>query len=269
MAPRLTILLAALIVAGCGSEAPKPATVSSAVDLALTGSGPEPRCSKLLSERFVREVYGSAAACQKQEAERTDTELHDGRASAPQVTGDGATVRVALPTGASGTMSLRREGGLWKLDRYEDDLLHALFDSYLLDQLKLTASEPGLNAAGAARCLKDRVRVMGAARFRRFAYAVIGNRDEAGVVLEDLIADCLADPSTGRGGRSYLRPRLERELLASAKEAGYGSKEMKCVRRGLRSISDRSVYEHFKRDQSAAPPPATVKMAAMLESCAK
>ncbi len=76
-------------------------------------------------------------------------------------------------------MTLRREGELWKVDRYEDDLLHALYDRYLFDQLKLTASEPGLNEAGAASCVEDRIKTIGAARFRGFAYAVIGNRDEA------------------------------------------------------------------------------------------
>jgi hypothetical protein len=150
---RLASFLVRLAVAGCGSEAERPATVDSTIEQALNGSGPEPRCSKVLSARFLREVYASAAACQKEEAERTDTELHDG--------------------------------------------LHALFDGYMFDQLKQTASEPGLNDAGAASCVK-----------------------------------------------------------------------MQCLRRGLRSVSDRTIDEHFKRDQSAAPPPATLKLAAILESCA-
>ncbi len=97
---RLTIFLLVLAVAGCGGKDKPPATVASTVEQALNGSGPEPRCSTVLSERFLREVYGSAAACEKVEAERTDTELHDGRAATPQVTGERATVRVALPTDA-------------------------------------------------------------------------------------------------------------------------------------------------------------------------
>ena len=36
----------------------------------------------------------------------------------------------------------------------------------MFNQLKLTASEPGLNHAGAAGCVEDRIKTIDAARFR-------------------------------------------------------------------------------------------------------
>jgi hypothetical protein len=262
----VSIVSVLLAVAGCGGETQKPASLDGTVEQALNGKGPEPRCSTVLSARFVRETYGSAAACKTVEAKRTDTELHDGRAAAPQVTGDSATVQVTLPTDASGVMRLRREAGAWKVDRYEDDLLHALFDGYLLEQVKLTASKPGLNESGAASCVDDKVEAMGADGFRRFAYGALGNRPEAETQLKKLIPECLTDPRSGSGGESYLRPYLEDDIVKAAQGEGYDSEAVECIRRKFASVSDRQILEHVTRDKSA-PPPATEEIAALIGSC--
>jgi hypothetical protein len=168
---RLTLVVALLFAAGCGSEAlarspAAPSTVSGAVEQAMHGNGLKPRCTRLLSANFVREVCGSDARCEAAGGEKSGAQLPEGRATGVQVSGDRARVRITLPSAASGVLRLRREDGLWKLDRYDDDLVRAIFVGYVVDQLKRAASKPGLDTAAAQDCVDERAEALAGGRHR-------------------------------------------------------------------------------------------------------
>ena len=146
-------------------------------------------------------------------------------------------MRISFASGGAGTIELIRDDGAWKLDRYDDDFLRALMTPYLLQQVKLTASKPGLNDAGAGACVHEWVDDMAPARFRRFADGVLGNREPAAAPMQDAIAGCLADPRSGRGGQSYLRLYLVRDVVSEARDHGYDAHAIACIRRGLRSLT--------------------------------
>ena len=65
----------------------------------MHGNGLKPRCTRLLSANFVREVYGSDARCKAAGGEKSGAQLPESRATGIQVSGDRARARITLAVG--------------------------------------------------------------------------------------------------------------------------------------------------------------------------
>jgi hypothetical protein len=214
-----------------------------------------------------RDTYGSIAACKRVVGERSGPMLENVRIDGARETGATANARATLPDGGSGDLQLRRVGDAWRVDGYDDGLRHALAAYLTFEQLRMTASKPGLNADGARECVVQRLDDMPDDRVGSYIYAAVGERGEgADEELESLIVGCLTDPRSGRGGESYLRPYFVQDTVAAARGQDYTDAELRCFERKLEAFTDEEIAEHVSRDK-ANPPPSTVRMGEALMAC--
>jgi hypothetical protein len=220
----------------------------------------------LHTERFVRATYGSIAACKRVGRERNGPLLKDVRIDDARESSDTATARLTLPDGGSGELQLRRVDDGWRVAGYDVALLHALGSYMTFEQVRMTASQPGLNADGARACVAQRLDDMPDDSLRSYVYTAVGARREGIDDVVTLIARCLADPRSGRGGQSYLRPYFVQDAVAAARRKGLTDAELRCFERKLGAFTDEEIAEHVARDK-ADPPPSTRRMAEALVAC--
>lgn len=258
MLRRLVIPLA-LALTACGGAAQEPASPSSVVDAAVEGADGERWCTQLLTARFVREAYGDLGHCRTVHGDGTAA-FEGVRATAPRVTGDRASAQLTFEDGAGGKVLLRREDDAWRIDGYDDAFYAALVKFVFNDQVRLTAERPGLNRAGAAACVDDRLASHPPERVRDIGLAAVGAREQFEQTLQTTVLICLGDDRSGEGGRSYFRIHLERQLIDElGADAG-------CVRRQMRSVTDQEIVSHVGRDKND-PPPATERIGKLMERC--
>jgi hypothetical protein len=131
----LLVTLCAL-AAGCG-EPDRPPTrseqIETAVKRVLESDTVVDQCETGVSERFVREVYGTRAQCRRANApvpEDDDSPNDSAQISATRVDGTRATTGVTLTSArgarASGRVALVRVGSAWKVDRLGIDYLRGV-----------------------------------------------------------------------------------------------------------------------------------------------
>lgn len=113
---------------GNGDEQQRPApaaTISKNAATVIGSSDPGPVCRGLVTERYVRDAYGSAQGCRDAQAAEGSFEVRV-RVSRIEVEGDGATA-VAIPLGGPNEgietdVALVLEGDVWKVDRLRADV---------------------------------------------------------------------------------------------------------------------------------------------------
>lgn len=170
------------LAAGCGggdssSDANSDVDeIRVAVERVMESESVEDQCERGVSERFVREVYGTLARCREANRPDGDDEPDSATISATRIDGDKATTGVTLTSAkgarATGRVALVEDAGTWKLDRLGVDFLRSIFQA--LPKEAETADERLVLdcLATASRELSDR-------EVRRVGNLLIGQRLEA------------------------------------------------------------------------------------------
>jgi hypothetical protein len=176
-------LLAALcaLAAGCG-EPDRPPTqreqIETAVKRVLESQTVADQCEAGVSERFLREVYGTLAQCRRAnapapEAQDDDAPNDSARIAATRIDGDRATTGVTLTSArgarASGRVALVRVGSTWQVDRFGVDFLRSVFAT--LPEEGRTAQERRILG-----CLARATRTLSDDAVRRIANLVVSQR---------------------------------------------------------------------------------------------
>lgn len=188
-------ILAALcvVVAGCGAGGDDDAAsgddaqIAAAVERLMESERVEDQCEVAVSDRFVREVYGTVAACRTVNTDDDDSPPDTATTAATRIDGADATTAVTLTSvkgsRASGRIALVRDGERWKVDRLGVDFLRSVFAT--LHHEAESAQERVVIG-----CFAEAARAMSDAEVRSFGNQVIGQRLEDGS-LPAAVVDCV------------------------------------------------------------------------------
>jgi hypothetical protein len=234
---RLVLLVAAVLalafaVGACGSgsdsgsdqpEPPSPREQVSAVALRLLETT-DPRVGcRLMTRRYVAEMYRTMARCLADDGEDG---LRGGRVEQVEVTGERATAQVEVPprdglTRIAGTLELAREGGAWRVDRSGTAFLRSL--------LIAGAGKPGdrglASSAPVRRCMQKQFAAISDGAVRRFA-ALGSSRDRRfRAATLRLVGRCPAAVA------DYVSAALVRALRDEGRPPAF----LRCMRRELRT----------------------------------
>lgn len=178
-------MLAALctVAAGCGGgdSSSRAQTdreqIRAAVERLMESESVEDQCETAVSDRFVREVYVTAARCRAtNRVDADDDEPDSATIFATRIDRHKATTGVTLTsakgTRATGRIALVKVSGTWKVDRLGVDFLRSILEA--LPKEASTAQERLVLSclAAASRALSDR-------EVRRVGNLMIGQRLEA------------------------------------------------------------------------------------------
>lgn len=132
---RLCLIVACLVVAGCGKDDPPSDNkqIASVLTRTATSADVKVQCETAVSRHFVQEVYGNLEHCRLVNEPDPDDDLPTGATIvATRVDADKATTRMTIVGGAldgvSGRLALVRTNGAWKLDRFGDDFLRSAIE---------------------------------------------------------------------------------------------------------------------------------------------
>lgn len=197
-ARRLSLVLVCAFAAGCGAgDAPSDAEqITRAVERVLESGSVTDQCQTGVSDRFVREVYGTRAHCREANEPRAGDPPPDmAQVSATRIRGDRATTGVTLTSvkgsRATGRLALVKIGDTWKVDRLGVDFLRSVFST-------LPAEAGSVAERRLLRCVADAARELPDADVRRIGNLVVGRRLAPGS-LPGGVAACLrgGGPATG------------------------------------------------------------------------
>lgn len=184
MAPRThtarlaRVILAALCMAaaGCGGNdeaASDDEQIRAAVERLMESKSVEDQCVAGVTDRFVRDAYGTLARCRTANTDDENSEPDSATTSATRVDGANATTAVTLTSvkgsRATGRVALVRQKGMWKVDRLGVDFLRSIF---------ATLHHEAGNAEERAviGCFAEAARAMSDAEVRRFGNLFIGKQ---------------------------------------------------------------------------------------------
>jgi len=227
---RLGLVLLCALSAGCGGGGgPSDRDrIATAVKLASSSRHIKDVCEVAVTTRFVRDVWGSLAACRR--VNTTDPErdvFGKVSVSRTRIAADRATTAVKMSTAgvtiADGRLALVKDGGDWKVDRFGVDFLR----SYLTGLGRLPHSPKG-----AEPCLRRVLRGASRSRVREIGNAVIGG---GSINATTDLAPCLIG-SPDAIGRDIVKDAITQRLR---KAGGYTPARQACVVRRLqRTVSD-------------------------------
>lgn len=283
LATTLVATLMALLVIGCdeaGEDGPRrnpraavpqttpPPAERSAIRAAvvrLFRADVDVACERSLTPRLFRLIFRHDAACRKVGAAQAEespperVEVSDIRADRGRATAHARLIGGANDA-AQGRVGLLEEGAGWRADDLSAPLLRSLIAAGLRNERQVSGA--------ALRCLDGRLRRLGDARLKRFAYALIGRRPGAETRILRLLTEC----ERRGGGVSSVRRTLERSLRRTLRRAGARPAVADCVLLRLRrTLPDGLVIELTAKsdDRSRARARTTVtrELVAALAAC--
>lgn len=254
---------------GCGSDSgggDDEKDIAAAAKTGFTTKDLKVKCEEIVSESFLREVYGDVAQCKKAEApDPDDAPPTDVTTSDIKVDGDTATAKVVLKggnsDGATGTLALRKEDGAWKVNDLGADLLRSTLETEIRNDDDPQFSDPAIKS-----CAVEVFTKLGNEDLQRVAYAAIGEREGADEQIGKLIIPCLSKGGEG-GELSFLRKKFEEGIEESAKKDGTPQKVIDCVKAELRkSITDEEIAD-LAREGGKSNEAITQRAARAIQSC--
>jgi hypothetical protein len=127
----LCLIVGCAVTAAYGESGPTDKQqIASVLQRTATSPDVKVHCETAVSRRFVRDVYGTSERCRLLNTPDPDGELPIGlRVTQTRLDGDRATSRISFRlAGVSGSVALVRIDGVWKLDRFGDDLLRSAIE---------------------------------------------------------------------------------------------------------------------------------------------
>lgn len=236
----------AIALAGCGGDdgADDNQAIADAVKTGFTTEDLTVKCEEIISESFLREVYGDVAQCRKAEKPDADDKPSTGTTTADvTIDGDKASAKVTLQggdaDGATGTVELRREDGSWRINDLGADLLRSNLEREIRNDDDPQFADPQIKD-----CAIQTFTKLGDEELQKVAYAAIGEREGADEQLGKLLIPCFTQSGSGDGEISFLRRKFEEGIEESAKRDGASVETIDCVKRELRkSITDEEIGE--------------------------
>lgn len=257
-----------VLLAGCGGDSggSDEDAIAEAAKTGFTTKDLKVKCEEIISESFLREVYGDVAQCRKAEKPDADDEpATDVKSENIQVDSDRATAKVTLQggsaSGATGTLDLRKEDGDWKVNDLGADLLRSNLEREIQNDDDPQFDDPAIKS-----CAVETFSKLGDEELQKVAYAAIGERAGADEQLGKLLIPCFTK-SQGGGDVSFLRQKFEEGIEESAKRDGASQQVIDCVKRELReSISDDEIAE-LAQNGGKASSQLTQRAAEAIRSC--
>lgn len=248
----------ALLAAGCGGdddEDPGPASTGPAttgtegepasgadareiqalVKRSFTSDEPRVAC-KTFTTRLQRAIYGSPEACLRQDDDPDDENDPTGaRTTDIAVDGDTATGEIALVGGVLegplGPMGFARDGGEWRIDRLEDELLRTILTRAFRSE-EIGEEAEDFASAEVRDCYAGALGDLPPATVRRVAYAVISDQEPAD---RDVVPPLLRCQLRTEDGRALLRRRFQGPVLQQLERLPGPEAFKACVRDRVRS----------------------------------
>lgn len=174
----LLAILAGLGLAACGgggSSTDEGPTVEEEVKLAavraVENDDAPSFCRREVSKGYLREIYGGDVERCAESDGTVPEHPAQAKAGVAKVGPDGhATVTVSLTggdlDGTSGGVAMVKEGGVWKLDEYDDAFVRSAFLASIRSVDEGAVSTPGMKA-----CFTRQIKQMPAAAVRHLTYA--------------------------------------------------------------------------------------------------
>ncbi len=275
---RLAPLVLALLIAGCGGGSGtekadgrfEPASKGDAAEMEhvmRTFDGKE-ACQKLMTPAFVRAVFGTRAACERQVGD-SDREDRSTELVGAETDGDDgrAQVTVDLDGGrARGTVLFTHTSGHWQVKDFGGDFFRSLLSGGLgagIDQ-----AFGGLADDDVRGCVSGSVKELPDAKLRELGYAAF-RRDKAAIApLQVLLFECLGASPTGR---ESLRKAFEQGIKESADADDKSGRLATCVlarlRKTLRSQTIAEAMIKRTKDGSQVGPEITAPIADAQRRC--
>ena len=173
----LCLIVGCAVTAAYGESGPTDKQqIASVLQRTATSPDVKVHCETAVSRRFVRDVYGTSERCRLLNTPDPDGDLPIRPAvTQTRLDGDRATSRIAFRVGGvSGRVALVRIDGVWKLDRFGDDLLRSTIEHL---------------AAGQERaCLARATRAHSTGSLRDAGNALFGSRFGD---VPDVLFECL------------------------------------------------------------------------------
>jgi hypothetical protein len=177
MAFRLGLVCVCLLASGCGGDGDhsEAGQIATAVERAIISDDVKANCETAVTKRYVREIYGSLAACREaNEPKRGDDTVAKAPTSETRIDGLKATARTRITVdghvAADGRVALVKAGDTWKFDRYGVDFIRSF----------LTAYAKGPNVPeGSPACFSRAMRGMSGRELRDAGDALLGSRLDA------------------------------------------------------------------------------------------
>ncbi len=284
------------LAAGCGSDdgdggdaGDDEAAISAVITKGVTSTDVEEKCVETVTTGFVTAVYGDLETCRAAEAEEDDDPPPTGAATSDIVIdGDDATAKVTIEggntDGATGTITLAKEDGDWKVAELGIDLLRSQLSTGF-EKGDFGPDDGPLQDPAVRTCINDGLQALDDAKFRSIAHASIAEKDppaEFNSVITECISqggaegadDSAADEGASSGEEpddgelSLLRRQFEEGIRESAEDDGATAEQIDCVLRETReTISEDEIVEQVGRGADDVAPELAQKAAAAIQKC--
>ncbi len=295
LAPAAAILMgtAALAFAGCGGDggsdsAADGKAIEAAVTKALTTTDPQVKCVEVVTDGFVKNVYGTLDQCKKAEAPDPDDDPKPTGASTSnlKVDGDAATAVVTVEggsaNGSSGEISFEKVSGDWKVSDLSIGFLRSQLAAAITAAPVSEAGNEPLDDAKGRTCIVKAFDALPDAQFKAIAFKAIADQDPDPTFVK-IFNDCTSaggrhdapaptdstsSSSDDSGEQSLLRRQFESGIRDAAKKDGATDAEIDCVLKELRtSISEDDIVEEVGRAGKGASPELAQTTAAAIQKC--
>jgi hypothetical protein len=182
-------------------------------------------CSRLVTARFIEETFeGDRQAC----IETTGKNRDDGKQQITdvQVSGTEAAVQIRHQGGATdgvtGHVGFVREGRAWKLDRYENDYLMAIYRASA-DAVGKRDDNSALAYAPLRRCMTQQVEQAPEAQMRRFVLGAVREDPQAKRKANRFLEQC----------PKQLSAYVATAIVDSLAQEGHTDAFLSCMRRRI------------------------------------
>lgn len=271
------LLVAVLLLAACGGSSSDDASkqITDVVTKGVTTTAPDVTCKQTFAASWVNQVYGSVTKCLSAEAKdaKTNKPATAATVSSVKVDGDGATAFLEVQggdaDGARGALTLKKEGGDWRISDLSPAFLRSQFRSELTNDRSLPTSLKS--------CVQDQVNALDDAALHALALGAIGDQPKAQADLQAIITKCAAQQSAGSSSSSQgtpsgtvtvLRRQFEKGVAGSLRKDGISSTAIACVKRKLRAaISDEQIVALVGKSSKQVPQAITQATAGALAAC--
>ncbi|MBA2440358.1 MAG: hypothetical protein H0V50_06755 [Thermoleophilaceae bacterium] len=218
-------------------------------------------CERSLTPRLFRLIFTDRAACRKVAADDKDDKPPERvDVSGIEIQDTRATARTRLiggdTAGAKGVVSLARGSGGWRTD----DLSAAFLRSIVEASLRADKETPRVVVG----CVSGRLMRLADDRFKRLAYALLGEKPQATVRLLQTVSEC----ERRSGGATSVRRRLEKSVTNELRRAGADRGAIACSLRRLRStLPDKLIIELAAKDDRPSKARITREVVAAAVAC--
>ncbi|MBE7187092.1 hypothetical protein [Jatrophihabitans endophyticus] len=223
-----------------GASTADVAAIRHAASTLLTTTDATLTCTRLLTPRLVREVYETRKQCLAAPITVDATQT----SSVGDVAVHGRSAVVAVRTTdhqrvARGHLDYVEQGGRWRADRYEDDLVR----SSLTAAVEQPAKSGVLTSAALRRCMVGKIRTLPITGLRSFFYASARNDPDVRDAAIDFVSAC----------PKPLAAFVAHRLLSAVPRRGRSPAQLHCIETTMAQLLPVTGLEKKALEQHVSP----------------